>query len=257
MKNYVFILLMLVSSAVSAQQIHGFVYDKVSGTPIPNATVRKGKAVAAASYYDGYFNISSAHFGDTIKVTSVGYKPFQTVIGMRYPDTLRVYMEPSSIILNNVDVNARRDVKQDSVNIRKEFSRMFAYKGPAFYDAFVTYNPYEYRPNNYIMATNSTTSLVGIDIGSVVGLFTKNKSADAKLRERLLKDEQTSYAERRFSKQKITAITQLQGDELQSYIEQYRPSVEQLKAMSDYDILVYIKKSYADLLRIKQQEKKK
>jgi len=247
------ILFMLLSSQLFAQHnLNGFVLDKANGLPISNATVKKGYATQLTAY-DGYFNIASTHFGDTIKIISMGYKPYNLIIGMLRPDTVRVYLEENSIMLNNVTVNSQRNHLLDSMNTRKEFAKIFAYKAPTIADAFLTVDPYAYHPSNYIIANNSTASLVGIDMLSVVGLFVKNKAPDYKLKQLALQDEDAKYVDRRFSKQKITSITGLQGDQLRQFIDQYRPLSSALKTMSDYDVIIYIKKSYAEFSKTGKQ----
>ena len=41
----------------------------------------------------------------------------------------------------------------------------------------------------------------------------------------------------------------MQGDSLQDFMNTYRPTITQLKQMTDYDVLMYIKTSYADFVK--------
>lgn len=100
------------------------------------------------------------------------------------------------------------------------------------------------------MATNSTASIVSVNLLSLVSLLSK-KSNDptSKLQQTLLKDEETAYVDRMFSKQKITTLTSLKGDSLLDFMDDYRPTIKQAKEMTDYEMMLYIKKSYAEFIK--------
>ncbi len=72
----------------------------------------------------------------------------------------------------------------------------------------------------------------------------------------MLKDEQLGYVDRQFSREKITSLTSLKGDSLTDFIDKYRPTVDELKLMSDYDMIIYIKKSYSEFLKIYKKDDK-
>jgi hypothetical protein len=245
MKLWGLILFMLLSSQLFAQNYNGYVFDKTTRSPIPNAIIKNGRNVKL-SYYDGYFSIANVHFGDTIKVTCIGYKPYNLFVGMTHRDTVRVFMEPSSIMLNNVSIIAQRNHILDSLNLRREFAKTFAYKAPTFADAFLTIDPYDNHPSNFITSDHSTATLVGIDLGAIASMFGKSKTPDSKLHELVLKDEEIRYVDRRFSKLRISSITNLKGDPLQSFMQTYRPPIDEIKKMTDYELMVYIKKCYGE-----------
>jgi hypothetical protein len=252
MKLWGIAFLILLSVQAFAQHINGLIIDKATGLPVPNAVVKKGYSIQLSSA-SGDFVLSNTHFGDTIRVTIVGYKPYKTVIGMVRKDTMMVYLEENSIMLNNVTVNSRHDYQRDSINARKEFAKVFAYKSPTISDAFLKVDPYAEHHDDFIYATNSTASLVGISLGSVIGLFTNNESPESRLNRLAGRSEELTYVDRRFSKGKITAITKFTGEELAAFMDRYRPSITQIRQMSDYDIIVYIKKCYAEYMKNKSR----
>jgi len=47
----------------------------------------------------------------------------------------------------------------------------------------------------------------------------------------------------------VSSITNLKGDSLQNFMNQYHPEIKKVKKMSDYDMISYIKKSYAEYLK--------
>ncbi|HEY0245776.1 MAG TPA: hypothetical protein VGC01_09450 [Mucilaginibacter sp.] len=237
------ILFMLLCGHVFAQRLNGIVIDKATGQPVPNAIIKKGFYTQVSSSY-GEFSLPVARFGDTIRISSMGYKPYNLLIGMAHKDTIHVYLEPNSIILNDVNINRQRNHQLDSINNRKEFAKIFAHKTPGVMDAFIKIDPNIYRPNDYINSTNSTTSIAGLNLLSVFNLFGKNKTSESKLHELALQDEEATYLDRRFSKQRVNKLTGLQGDTLQKFVDRFRPSMSALKAMSDYELLIFIKQCY-------------
>jgi hypothetical protein len=242
------ILAMLFSAQLFAQRMHGIVLDKFTGLAIPNGVIQQGNIVKLSSP-SGDFYLPIVHFGDTVRISSMGFKPYKYVVGMRIPDTVKIYLEEGTVMLNNVTVNAQRNTRLDSANVRKEFAKIFAYKPPVFQDAFLTYDPYEYKPDNYITSGHSTASLVGIDLMTVASLFGAATNHKAHVRDIALKNEDITYVDTRFSKKLIISTTNLQGDDLRHFMEAYRPAIDDIKKMSDYDLIVYIKKCYAQFMK--------
>ena len=90
---------------------------------------------------------------------------------------------------------------------------------------------------------------MSINLLSVIDMLNKNKAPQSKLQKVLLKDEQDDYVDRFFSPERVSSITNLKGDSLQNFMNQYHPDIKKVKKMSDYDMVTYIKKSYADYLK--------
>jgi hypothetical protein len=242
MKITVVLLLALFPFRLFAQHLSGIVVDSESGLPIIYANITAAGSIAVTNY-SGRFSLPVVPAGDTIRVTSVGYKPYKIAYNKIKSDTLKIYLQPGSIMLRGVNVKARHDFRLDSLRLRKEFSSVFEYQGVTFDDLFIEKDPYVYTPDDFIHATNSTTTLVSFNLLAVASLF-DNKTPTSKLQKTLLKDEGESYVDQRFSRQKITALTTLKGDSLQNFINLYRPTIAKAKKMTDYDIALYIEKSY-------------
>ena len=80
-------------------------------------------------------------------------------------------------------------------------------------------------------------------------LLTKGRSSISKLQKVQLKDEEMNYINNRFNAKKIASITKLEGDSLQSFIQKYKPSAIEVKKMNDYQLLIYVKKSYTEFIK--------
>jgi CarboxypepD_reg-like domain len=255
MKLRLILMLLLFPLRLLAQRIDGVVLDKVTHRPVAFATVAAANSITATNA-DGRFSVPNIAPGDSLKITSIGYKIYKTGIELSTPKIITIYMMPASILLNDVVVKLKYDPKLDSVRVRKEFAAAFAYKRPAFKDMFITVDPYVYIPNNYINATNSTASLVSVNLLSLVNLLSKKSNdPNSKLQQTLLRDEETEYVDRAFSKQKIRSLTNLKGDSLLDFMDDFRPTIKQAKKMTDYEMVLYIKKSYADFIKTYSAEK--
>jgi len=253
MKLPVTMLFMLLSVQVYAQRVNGIVLDNSTKLPIPGAVVKKGTAIQLTAS-NGSFTIINVHVGDSIRITLVGYKVYYLVPGTIKSDTLRVYLTPNTIVLNNVNIRAQHDRKIDSLQNRREFAAAFNYKAPTFIDAIERVNRYYDPPNDFIHAGNSTTQLVTLTPLSLISLLSKNKSPQAKLHRLVLTDETSDYINEHFPRKKIIELTKLKGDSLENFIYLYRPEIERLKRMNDYDVNVYIKKSFYNYKSGKNKE---
>jgi hypothetical protein len=255
-KLLITISLTLFSFQLFAQRISGIVVDKNTLLPIIHATATTLSQRVSTSV-GGLFTIHNIHKGDTITISCVGYQSHKLVYYQPVSDTLRIYLDQNITSLKTVTIMGRRDTKADSIRLRKEFAPVFNQKAPTFKDAFITHSPYKYIPNDYITSTNNMTTLLSINLLSVLDLLNKNKAPVSKLQKTLLKDEEYSYVDRVFSRQKVISITKLSGDSLQTFMDKYRPSSATAKTMTDYEVMLYIKKSYDEFKKPGENRMKK
>jgi hypothetical protein len=157
-------------------------------------------------------------------------------------DSLLNILQMNAMMLNEVKIKGTKDYKVDSINRRAEYASIFNYKAPTIVDVFIKKSPE--KPSQYSAFQSSTSSIASISVLPLIGLLTKNKSSISKLQKNLLKEEEARLLDNRFSKEKVTAITSLKGDSLENFMEAYRPGVERTLEMNDYEMLLYIKKSY-------------
>lgn len=246
--------LTFISFHLYAQRISGIVVNRNTLLPIAHATINTPSQTTFTSA-TGQFTLTNIHNGDQVKVTFIGYKPYSLPYYALGSDTLRVYLEQIAISLNNVTIKARRNANADSLRLRKEFAAVFNHKGTSVKDAFITRNPYAYIPNDYITSTNNATTLISVNLLSVLNLLNKNKAPVSKLQKTLLKDEEYNYVDKVFSTQKVIQITKLKGDSLQAFMDKYRPSVNTAKTMADYEVIIYIKTCYVEFIKPAENKK--
>ena len=252
MKWACLLLMTILAAQASAQRISGRVLDLATNLPIVNAKVKTSKYI---TYTDGngFFQFSNATSKDTLHITFFNYKPTQYLISARRTDTITIFLSRNPISLKEVIVKGKTDFKFDSLKYRKDYNAIFNYSAPGIKDAFITRKYGKYVPYDNISATHSANTLVSVNLLSVAGLFGKNKKTASRLQQELLKTERYHYIDNRFSRSKITSITALRNDSLADFISFYRPDAGSLQKMSDYDLVLYIQKSYTEFLKTYKQ----
>ncbi|MGZ3751296.1 MAG: carboxypeptidase-like regulatory domain-containing protein [Mucilaginibacter sp.] len=230
-----------------AQHLSGTVFDKNTMLPMAHVTISLPFQTVFTTE-TGQFTLASIRNGDQITITCIGYKPYSWTFHTLGPDTIRIYLEQGVVALKNVTIRARHNQKADSLRLRKEFASVFNHQGPTIKQAFITYTPRDI-PYDHITSPNNATTLISVNLLSVLDLLTKNNAPVTRLQKTLLKEEKYKYVDQVFSKQKVIEITHLKGDSLQTFMDQYRPSADQAKTMSDYEVMLYIKKCYGKFLK--------
>jgi hypothetical protein len=240
--------LMALCPALYAQQLTGLVLDRHTLQPIPHTTISTPKHTTFTSA-GGLFTVYDLRGGDTIKISFVGYKSHFLVYSQKVTDTIPVYLEQNVASLKSVVIIGKRPSNTDSIKLRKEFAPVFNYKGTTFKDVFIPNSTNILPYNDFITSTNNTTKLLSVNVLSVIDWLGKNKTPTSKLQQILLKDEQSNYVDQVFSRPKVVELTHLKGDSLQNFMDKYRPSAGVARTMSDYEMMIYIRKCYGEFVR--------
>lgn len=225
----------------------GKVFSRSSGKPLSAAVVTgaKGGTLTAAN---GRFTLWQWRPGDTLLVSCIGYQTFkQTLKQQSNNDTLRIYLQPATVLLNPVTVQGRQLYLLDSARTRREFADVFNYQGSTVKEAMLQRADVSYKPYDQITALNNTTQIAGINVLQALALLGGKKKSMTKLQRTLQRDEDDAYADRRFSVRRVAAVTGLRGDSLQTYISTFRPDAGELKSKTDYEVITYIKDRYQAL----------
>lgn len=102
------LLLLLLTTVVSAQQITGEIYDS-DGYPIPLASaIYKGHHVAEASDINGKFSIAR-HNGWELTFSSVGFQPQTIKVSSSTPSHLKIVLKEDSRSLGEVVIKQKRE----------------------------------------------------------------------------------------------------------------------------------------------------
>ncbi|WP_316735230.1 hypothetical protein [Pedobacter aquatilis] len=246
MKTYLFIALILMTQKIHTQQISGIVLDAESKIPIENVVVTYGMQTIITTS-TGKFSFQKNNSIQILKLTKLGYQDHELSLNQNFKD-FTVYLKQTSINLDDVLIFSKRDYLADSLRMRKEFAAVFAYKAPTIKDIVVK-KGLRRAPFGSNLVSNSTSSIISFDVLKAVGLLTKNKSSISTLKKVQLNEEETKYVDHRFDIEKIAGITKLEGDSLRNFIFKYRPSASDIRKMSDYQILMYAKKSFSEFIK--------
>lgn len=229
------LLLLIIGTSLNsmAQTISGIVTDGHTGQRISGVWITSGKA-ATISGLQGEFEIKTNGTTDTIRAKMQGYKPYVLPIDPSVNKNMIIILQQAVIELNEVHVTGKRDRVKDSINNRKMFAKEFNSAAPKFKDIVV------------VAANPGPIPVAGVTIvpSQLLRAITYKHSREYKFKKVLIRDEQNRYIDSRFSDDLVTGITGLKGDSLLNFMDKYRPGIDQLKKMADYDIRVYIKASW-------------
>ena len=229
----------------SAQGIKGSIEDLYTGQYLEGVSVKSNNRTTYTNSR-GEFSLYNSRLGDTILFSYVGYQQQVLVNSQIMGDTLTIRMKPASFAIEEVVINGVRDFKADSLRFRAEYADAFGYEKTKFKDIFIPRSYHSNQNRSPFAAPNSTSSLISVDVLSLFSLIRKDKTPQAKLQKKVLQQEEQNYVDYAFSKGKIQQITKLHGDSLQVFIQSYRPDAEELKKMTTYDLLIYIKDKYKE-----------
>ena len=122
MKRFLTIFSLLLATIVYAQpqMLRGFVYEKSNGAPIPYANiVVEGEGRGTITNLDGYFQLADLPVGEVqVTISFLGYETVSETVRIykNKPNTIKVYLDEGSQMLNTVDLNIERAEKKVKVN---------------------------------------------------------------------------------------------------------------------------------------------
>ncbi|KIO75710.1 hypothetical protein TH53_18990 [Pedobacter lusitanus] len=232
-----------------AQRITGTVIDKDTRMPIENATITTSYGIVFTNL-KGDFGLSNINTGDVVKVSRANYVTYYFTLKSDKGNII-VPLDPVPLILQEVKIEAKNKYEFDSLRNRQDFRSVFAYRKPKIQNILISKSGYVRSPRfaDRNVNTYSTAAIAGIDVLQFINLLGKDKNPTSRLQKSLLASEDNNYVDKVFSKSKISRITSLKGDALQQFVNKYRPSRTQAEEMSDYEMIIYIKKSYNEFIK--------
>lgn len=232
-----------------AQQISGTILDFDSKAPLDQVKIRNGKE-STFTDINGKFSMPITSKADTLQISKEGYKQIQYLsTDNNRKDKLILQLRRLGISLREVQIRAQERYKADSIRMRNDFSKAFNYKGPGIEEVFMARSGENRMSLIRDPNSNSTASIVHVNLLQIGSLLSRNKNSSAKLKKQLLEDEKTKAADQRFSKGRIAAMTTLRGDSLLLFMNTYRPNPAELQNESDYELMLYIKRCYSEFIK--------
>jgi hypothetical protein len=208
-----------VAQAQKVFTVNGITYRYKTDERIAQATITDLKSnVIMMSDELGSFNIQTS-VGDTLLFNRVDYSQQKLVV--KGPGDMIVYLQP---IIHLAEVAIKGQSKQqeinDVVNVYRSKGLYFDGKPPA-----LLFNPFG---------------------GSPVTGFYELFSKDARDERHFIafsKDEtEAAQVDKRYTKALVKQVTALPDTDVVKFMQQYRPSFEDLKEWNDYELISHIKR---------------
>ncbi len=219
----------LFSADLDAQlyKVRGTVYDSSQHYPLEAVSVISTSGRGTVTNSDGVYEIDVAAT-DSIFFSYLG-KPT-----MKFPIAtiqnilqFNISLHVSIPTLKEVKIRPR-NYRQDSIQNREDYAKVFNYQKPKLKTVAPQYG-----------------AGVGFDLDEIVNMFRfKRNRSIANFQKRLLQQEEDKFIDYRFSKSLVRRLTLLTGNELDSFMRLYRPSYTFTKFANDYDFQAYIKQAY-------------
>ena len=232
---FTILLLILFSGTVAAQyKVKGTVFDSSRQYRIQSVTVMSTGGQITMTDSLGHYQIGVAE-KDSVWFSFLGKPtPKYPVLKMADVSQFDIALQLKSQVMEEVRIK-NRSYKLDSIQNRRDYAKVFNYQK---------------------VSVGSMTSIgptgAGIDLDELIRLFQfrKNK-AMLKFQQRLFEQERDKFITHRFNKALVKRLTPLDGDELDRFMQKYKPSYEFTLSASDYDFGLYIKTAYNQFKGIK------
>ena len=224
----IFIVTLLVAGNASAQyKVKGTVFDSSRFYRIEAVTVNSTSGKMSISDSMGRYQIDVAE-SDSIWFSYLG-KPTPKYPVLKIADITQfdIALRLKTDVMEEVRIK-NRSYRMDSLQNRKDYARIF-----------------NYQKVSVASMTSIGPTGAGIDLQELIRLFQfrKNK-ATLKFQQRLLEQEREKFVDHRFNKGLVKRLTGLEGEQLDQFMDKFRPSYEFTTSASEYDFQLYIKKAF-------------
>ena len=164
-----------------------------------------------------------------------------SVLKMTDPLHFDIALHINVTVLKGVTVMPR-DYRLDSIQNRRDYAKVFDFERPKL------------RPT---MGGGAGGVGVGFDLDEIIRMFQFRRNKNMlKFQERLVGQEHEKFIDHRFNKQLVRRLTNLNSENLDSFMVIYRPTYQFTLLASDYEFQSYIKKCY-EYFKATEARKKK
>jgi hypothetical protein len=225
--------LVLTFTAHAQVLLKGRVYDVSKYRPLEAVSVLTTSGSGTVSDSTGQFTIivretDSVWFSYLNKPT-----PKYAVKSIPNTHNFEISLHVQSTELKEVKV-LLPNYRRDSIQNRRDYAKAFNFQKPGLSSSL---NP-------------GPGGGAGLDVNELISMFQfrKNKRMLA-FRNRLLQEEEDRYIDHRFNRALVIKLTGLRGETLNTFMKNYRPSIEFVETSTDYEFQDYIKKSFSHFQR--------
>ena len=200
-------------------------YDSSRLFVMPGVSVMSSSGKGTSTNNEGRYEIDVSE-NDSIWFSYLGKPTMKyAVLKMNDPLHFDISIQINIPVLKEVRIRPP-NYKLDSIRNREDYASIFNYRKPG-------------------LRTTSSQVTSGFDLDEIINMFRfkRNKSM-ASFQKRLLQEERDKFVDHRFSKGLVIRLTRLSGNELDSFMQVFRPSYQFTLLTSDYDFQKYIKDSF-------------
>jgi hypothetical protein len=224
---FFFVIMLFAQQADAQYKIMGTVYDSSRNYPLEAVSVMSTSGRGTITNADGMYQIEVSE-KDSIWFSYLG-KPTMKfpVLKIGNPTGFDISLQVSVTTLKEVKIR-QRNYKQDSIQNRNDYAKIFNYRKPGLKAVTPQYG-----------------AAAGFDLEQIISIFQfrKNRSM-LSFQKRLLLEEREKFITHRFSKALVRRLTSLDGQPLDSFMLLFRPSYHFTQTSGDYDFQQYIKIAY-------------
>lgn len=207
---------------ITLYKVKGTVYDSTRNYGVQGVSVMSSSGRGTVTTASGDYTIEVTE-KDSIWFSYLN-KPTMKfpVAKMNTPLAFDISLQVNVPVLAEVKVKPR-NYRQDSIQNREDYAKVFNYRKPG-------------------LSPSVTSEGVGFDLNEIINMFRfrRNKSM-LSFQRRLLNEEQEKYVKHRFNKGLVRRLTQLDGDSLDFFMQNYTPPYYFAVKSDDYTFQKYIK----------------
>lgn len=227
------VLLAMAQTSYAQFKIKGTVYDSSRLYPLESVTVLSTGGKGTFTDSNGNYEIDVSE-RDSIWFSYLG-KPTMKfpVLKMNDPLHFDISLRINVTVLKGVTVTPR-NYRLDSIQNRIDYAKVFDFEKPKL------------RPT---MGGGAGGVGVGFDLDEIIRMFQFRRNKNMlRFQERLLEQERDKFIDHRFNKQLVRRLTNLTGEQLDSFMVLYRPNYQFTLLTSDYEFQSYIKTCYEQFI---------
>ncbi|RYY57355.1 MAG: hypothetical protein EOO09_03115 [Chitinophagaceae bacterium] len=214
------------SDAIAQYKIRGTVYDSTRRTPIQSVSVISSSGSGTMTNADGQYEIAVAE-KDSIWFSYLN-KPTVKFPILKIQNTFAfdIALNVNVPVLKEIKIR-QRNYKQDSIQNREDYARVFDYEKPGLHAVRPSYG-----------------QAAGFDLNEIISAFNFKKIRSMRsFQRRLLEQEQDKFLEHRFNKGLVRRLSGLTEPAIDSFMTLYRPAYIFVLRADDYTFQLYIKES--------------
>lgn len=229
------ILFFCISEFIFGQTISGRISDYFSKKPLEAVSAQTSSGHFAISDSLGNYSVA-VNKNDSLWFTYLNKQTMKFPVDtITHPVNFDIALYVDARWLPEVKVSTP-NYKSDSLLNRATYANVFDYHKPGI--RFSQSNPSTYTPGSLT---------AGFDLDEIIDAFRFRRNRQMlSFQERLIQQEHDKYIDHRYTKYLVKKLTRLDGNELDDFMNYYRPPYELMLALNDLELGYYIEQCYKE-----------